>query len=433
MEHGRDGSGGNNGRLLMDALLGEHRRIPSGLEVRSLLRTYGIAVQPAMLAHSAKEAMFIAEQIGMPVELRVDFHDHDLGSTVLTGRSNLGSLESVRLAYQELVEMAGKAVPGLHIDGVAIEPNRSRPNARKLMLGVFRDPVFGPVISFGAGGEQTEVFQDRAVALPPLNRFLAKKLIESTRVSRTLGEYRQLPAVDELALEDALLSFSNMICDLPWIRELSIDPLIVDESGVTVGSARMVIDHTLGTGKARYAHMAIHPYPAHLERSWPMRDGQTVTVRPIRPEDAPLTLDFFNRLSPESRYFRFMENLRELPPSLVIRFTQVDYDREMALIALALEDGVEQQVGSARYTLSADGESVEFALVVDDRWQRSGLGRRLMGALIDCAREKSYRAIVGDVLADNQKMLRLMTSLGFAIMPHPDSQELKRVVRPLQD
>ena len=432
-DQGVDGSGGNNGRLLMDALLGEHRRIPSGLEVRSLLRTYGIAVQPAMLAHSAKEAMFLAEQIGMPVDMRIDFHDHDLGSTVLTGRSNLSSLESVRLAYQELVEMTGKAVPGLHIDGVAIEPNRSRPNARKLMLGVFRDPVFGPVISFGAGGEQTEVFQDRAVALPPLNRFLARKLIESTRVSRTLGEYRQLPGVDEVALEDALLSFSNMICDLPWIRELSIDPLIIDESGVTVGAARMVIDHTLGTGKARYAHMAIHPYPAHLERTWPMRDGQAVTVRPIRPEDAALTLDFFNRLSPESRYFRFMENLRELPPSLVIRFTQVDYDREMALIALAMEDGVEQQVGSARYTLTADGESVEFALVVDDRWQRSGLGRRLMGALIDCAREKSYRAIVGDVLADNQKMLRLMTSLGFAIMPHPDSQELKRVVRPLQD
>ncbi|MCH2218801.1 MAG: GNAT family N-acetyltransferase [Dechloromonas sp.] len=417
----------------MDTLLGEHRRIPSGVEVRSLLRSYGLGVKPAMLAHSAKEAIFLAEQIGLPVDMRIDFHDQDVGSTSLSGRSNVNSLESVRLAYQDILEMAAETLPGLTVDGIAIEASRSRPHARKLTLGIFRDPVFGPVISFGAGGEQMEVFQDRAVALPPLNRFLARKLIESTRVARTLGEFHQLPPVDEAALEDALLGVSNMVCDLPWVRELSIDPLIVDETGVTVGAARMVIDHTLGTGKARYAHVAIHPYPAYLERTWPARDGRAVTVRPIRPEDAVLTLDFFNRLSPESRYFRFMENLRELPPSLVSRFTQVDYDREMALIALVRVDGVEQQVGSARYTLTADGESVEFALVVDDRWQRSGLGRRLMGALIDCAREKSYRAMVGDVLADNPKMLRLMTGLGFSIMPHPDSQELKRVARSLQD
>jgi len=432
-DHDVDGSAGNNGRLLMEALLGEHRRIPSGVEVRALLRTFGLAVNPSVLAHSAKEAMFLAEQVGMPVDMSIDFHDHDIGNQMLTSRANLNSLDSVRLAYQEIVEMAGKALPGVELDGVTIEPNRNRAHARKLTLGFFRDPVFGPVISFGAGGEQMDVFQDRAVALPPLNRFLARKLIESTRVSRTLGQYRQLPPINDAALESAVLSISNMVCELPWIRELSIDSLMVDESGVTVGAARMVIDHTLGTGKARYAHMAIHPYPAHLARAWPMRDGQVVTVRPIRPEDVALTLEFFNRLSPESRYFRFMENLRELTPSLVNRFTQVDYDREMALIALATEEGAEHQVGSARYTLTADGESVEFALVVDDRWQRSGLGRRLMGALIDCAREKSYRAMVGDVLADNQKMLRLMTSLGFSIQPHPDSQELKRVVRPLHD
>lgn len=432
-DQGAGGAAGNNGRLLMDTLLGEHRRIPSGVEVRSLLRSYGLGVKPAMLAHSAKEAMFLAEQVGLPVDMRIDFHDQDVGCASLSGRSNLNSLESVRLAYQDILEMAAETLSGLTVDGIAIEACRSRPHARKLTLGVFRDPVFGPVISFGAGGEQMEVFQDRAVALPPLNRFLARKLIESTRVSRTLGEFRQLPPVDEAALEDALLSLSNTVCDLPWVRELSIDPLIVDENGVTVGAARMVIDHTLGTGKARYAHMAIHPYPAYLERTWPMRDGQAVTVRPIRPEDAALTLDFFKRLSPESRYFRFMENLRELPPSLVNHFTQVDYDREMALIALVAKDGVEQQVGSVRYTLTADGESVEFALVVDDRWQRSGLGRRLMGALIDCAREKSYRTMVGDVLADNQKMLRLMSSLGFAVLPHPDSQEIKRVVRQLSD
>lgn len=427
------GSGGNNGRMLIEALLGEHRRIPSVLETRALLRSFGIAVNPVMIARSAKEAMFLAEQLGMPVDMRLDFHDHQADHDVQTSRSNLNSLDSVRLAYQEIADTAGSAFPGIQINGVGIEPHRHRPNARKLALGFFRDPVFGPVIFFGASGEQMDVFQDRAVSLPPLNRFLAGKLIESTRVVRTLGQYRHRPPIIEQALEDTLLSISNMVCELPWVRELSIDPLLIDENGAVAGSARMLIDHTLDTGKARYAHMAIHPYPSHLVREWPMRDGQLVTVRPIRPEDAALTLDFFNRLSPESRYFRFMENISELPPSLLIRFTQVDYDREMALIALVSEEGVERQVGSARYTLTADGESVEFALIVDDRWQKSGLGRRLLGALIDCAREKSYRAIIGDVLADNPKMLRLMTGLGFAILPHPEEKSLKRVVRQLQD
>lgn len=427
------GGGGNNGRVLMEALLGEHRRIPSSMETRALLRSFGITVNPVTIAGSAKEAMFLAEQVGMPVDMTLDFHDHEADSEALTRRTNLNSLDSVRLAYQEIVDTAAGVFPGIRINGVGIEPNRHRPHARKLRLGVFRDPVFGPVIFFGAGGGQMEIFQDRAVSLPPLNRFLAGNLIESTRVVRTLGQYRHMPPIIEKALEDALLGISNMVCELPWIRALSIDPLIVDENGAMAGGARMVIDHALDTGKTRYAHMAIHPYPSHLIREWPMRDGQGVTVRPIRPEDATLTLDFFNRLSPESRYFRFMENISELPASLVIRFTQIDYDREMALVALVSEEGSERQVGSARYTLAADGESVEFALIVDDRWQKSGLGRRLMGALIDCAREKSYRFIVGDVLSDNQKMLRLMTGLGFSILPHPDGHGLKRVVRPLHE
>lgn len=424
---------GNNGRVLMEALLGEHRRIPSMIETRTMLRTFGITVNPVMIAASAKEAMFLAEQVGMPVDMTLDFHDHEVNSEALPRRVNLSSLDSVRLAYQEIVDTAASMFPGIRINGVGIEPNRHRPHARKLMLGVFRDPVFGPVIFFGAGGGQMEVFEDRAVSLPPLNRFLASNLIESTRVFRTLGQYRQMPPIIEKTLEDTLIAISNMVCELPWIRELSIDPLIVDENGAMVGTSRMVIDHTLDTGKARYAHMAIHPYPSHLIKEWPMGDGQVVTVRPIRPEDMALTLDFFNRLSPQSRYFRFMENISELPTSLLIRFTQIDYDREMALIALVAEEGAERQVGSARYTLSADGKSVEFALIVDDQWQKSGLGRRLMSALIDCAREKSYRAIVGDVLSDNQKMLRLMMGLGFSIMPHPDGQGLKRVARQLHD
>ena len=164
-----------------------------------------------------------------------------------------------------------------------------------------------------------------------------------------------------------------------------------------------------------------------------MRDGTVITVRPVRPEDAALKQEFVNGLSEEARHFRFMDATRELPPSLIVRFTQVDYDREMVLLAIVYKEGKERQIGSARYTQTPDGESVEFALAIDDRWQKCGLGRRLMGAIIDCAREKSYRSMVGDVLSDNQKMLRLMTSLGFSVLPHTEGPSMKRVVKQLQE
>jgi acetyltransferase len=178
--------------------------------------------------------------------------------------------------------------------------------------------------------------------------------------------------------------------------------------------------------------MAIYPYPVHLIQEWPMNDGKIVTIRPIRPEDAEMEQEFVKAMSDESRYYRFMDTLRELTQTMLVRFTQIDYDREMALVATVPdEEGKETQIGVARYVVNPDGESVEFALAVGDNWQKCGVGRKLMTALIDCARQKGYRAVVGDVLSTNSKMFRLMTSLGFSIHPHPDDTAVKRVVKPL--
>jgi acetyltransferase len=194
----------------------------------------------------------------------------------------------------------------------------------------------------------------------------------------------------------------------------------------------VVIDQGLPAGSDRYAHMAIHPYPLHLIQDWKVGDGRPVRTRPVRPEDAKLLLGFFDALSPETRFMRFMEELDELSPAMVARFTQIDYDCEMALIATSIADkDAERMIGIARYALAADGESVEFALVVSDDWQRHGLGRRLMGALIEVARNKGYRNIFGDVLGNNAKMLRLMHSLGFMVQPHPEESSLRRVVKVL--
>lgn len=419
-------------KMLIEAVLSERRKILSEMESKAILRAFRVPVAQTMVARTPTEALLLAEQLGFPVAMKVDSldlaHKSDAGGV----RLNITNAPAVRNAYHDIIETVKKRQPNARINGVSIEPFLARPHGRELMLGVFRDPIFGPVITFGAGGFDVEVFSDRSVAMPPLNRFLAQDLIKSTRASKLLGQFHNMPPVDMEALEEVLLSISEMVCELPWIMEMDINPLIVDEDGAIAVDARIVIDHAPATGD-RYSHMAIYPYPVHLVQEWQMNDGQSVTIRPIRPEDADLEQDFVRSMSDESRYYRFMDTIRELTPAMLVRFTQIDYDREMALIAVIKdeESGKETQIGVARYVVNPDGESVEFALAVGDNWQKCGIGRKLMSCLIECARMKGYRAVVGDVLSTNTKMFRLMTSLGFSIHPHPDDTAVKKVVKPL--
>ncbi|WP_303784116.1 bifunctional acetate--CoA ligase family protein/GNAT family N-acetyltransferase [Azovibrio restrictus] len=419
-------------KMLIEAVLSERRKVLSEMESKAILRAFRVPVAQTMVARTPTEALLLAEQLGFPVAMKVDSPDLVHKSDVGGVRLNITNAPAVRNAYHDIIETVKKRQPNARINGVSIEPFLARPHGRELMLGVFRDPIFGPVITFGAGGFDVEVFSDRAVAMPPMNRFLAQDLIRSTRASKLLGQFHNMPPVDMEALEDVLLSISEMVCELPWIVEMDINPLIVDEDGAIAVDARIVIDHAPTTGD-RYSHMAIYPYPVHLVQEWQMNDGQTVTIRPIRPEDADLEQEFVRSMSDESRYYRFMDTIRELTPAMLVRFTQIDYDREMALIAVIEdeESGKETQIGVARYVVNPDGESVEFALAVGDAWQKCGIGRKLMTSLIECARMKGYRAVVGDVLASNTKMFRLMSSLGFTIHPHPDDTAVKKVVKPL--
>ena len=419
-------------KMLIEALLAERRKVLSEMESKAILRAFKVPVAQTMVARTATEALLLAEQIGFPIAMKVDSPDLTHKSDAGGVRLNITNAPAVRNAYHDIIDTVSKRHPNAKINGVSIEPFLSRPNGRELMIGVFRDPIFGPVITFGAGGFDVEIFSDRSVALPPLNRFLAKDLIDSTRAAKILGQFHNMPPVDREALKEVLLCISEMVCELPWIMELDLNPLIVDEDGAIAADARIVIDHAAGASGDRYAHMAIYPYPVHLIQEWTMNDGKVVTIRPIRPEDADMEQDFVKSMSDESRYYRFMDTLRELTQTMLVRFTQIDYDREMALVAtLPGEEGKDNQIGVARYVLNPDGETVEFALAVGDDWQKCGVGRKLMTALIECARMKGYRAVVGDVLSTNTKMFRLMTSLGFTIHPHPDDTAVKRVVKPL--
>jgi acetyltransferase len=420
-------------KMLIEAVLHERRKLLSEMESKAILRAFRIPVAQTMVAHTPTESLLLAEQIGFPIAMKIDSPDILHKSEVGGVRLNITNAPAARNAYHDIIETVKKRHPTARINGLSIEPYLARPNGRELMIGVSRDPIFGPIITFGAGGTEVEVFSDRAVALPPLNRFLARDLIRSTRASKLLGEFRNMPPVNLEALEDVLLHVSQMICELPWLQELDLNPLIVDENGGIAADARIVIDYAAPSGD-RYAHMAIHPYPVHLIQDWELPDGRTVTIRPIRPEDAEREQQFVISMSDESKYYRFMDTIRELTQTMLVRFTQIDYDREMALVAtLPDAEGKEVQIGVARYVTNPDGESVEFALAVADDWQKHGVGRKLMSALIDCARAKGYRTVVGDVLSMNTKMFNLMTKLGFTIHPHPDDPAVKRVIKPLNN
>jgi acetyltransferase len=316
--------------------------------------------------------------------------------------------------------------PQARIAGVAIQPMVVRRNGRELMVGVIRDPVFGPAIAFGAGGVAVEVHKDRAVALPPLNAYLVGEMIRGTQVSKLLGPFRRMPPVKMEALEEVLLRVSELVCELPWIEELDINPLIVNEEGAIVADARVVVGQHAPV-RGRYGHMAIHPYPARLVSIWQPPEGELVTIRPIRPEDAEMEQDFVRRLSPESRRFRFMDTLRELTPAMLVRFTQIDYDREMAFVATIQRDGREVEVGVCRYITNPDGVTCEYAIVIADDWQRRGLGRRMMGQLIEVARRRGLEAMVGHVMNGNLGMLELCQQLGFVVSDTSDDPSVKRV------
>jgi acetyltransferase len=290
---------------------------------------------------------------------------------------------------------------------------------------VTHDAVFGPIITFGAGGTTVEIVGDRSVALPPLNRFLAKDLINGTHVAKMLGEFRGMPAVNMDALESVLLRVSEMVCELPMLMEMDINPLILDENGVLAADARIMVE--VNTSAERYEHMAIYPYPTHLVSYWQLADGTSVTIRPIRPEDVWLVQDFVQNLSEEARYFRFMKSVEALSDNLLVRFTQIDYSREMALIAVRNEDDKEVELGVTRYAINPDGASCEFALVIADTMRGTGLGHKLMTTLMDIARARWLKRIEGEVLKNNSSMLKLMKRLGFTAKTSLDDSSIKKV------
>ena len=391
----------------------EGRRVLTEVEAKELLALWDIGVPAHGVAATRAEALEHARRIGYPVAVKILSRDITHKSDVDGVRLGLPDEAATGAAFDEVVAMARRARPEARIDGVLVQAMVAPRNAREVLVGVSTDPVFGPVITFGSGGVAVELLRDTAVALPPLNDRLARDLISRTRVAKLLDAYRNVPAANREAIVEVLLRVSDLVCELPWIAEMDVNPLLVDAGGAIVLDARIVIDPARPARDARWSHLAIHPYPAHLEHAEPLGDGATVLVRPIRPEDAALEAAFITGLSGESRYRRFLSASRQTAPETIARFTQVDYDRDLALVAVA-EGSI---VGVARYVREADPRRAEFALVIADRWQDRGLGTLLMNRLEHAAHDAGIERLNGIVLASNPPMLALVHRLGYAISP----------------
>lgn len=416
-------------RMIIECALQDKRKVLNEMESKALLSAFHIPVAKTMVARSPNEALLIAEELGFPIAMKVNSpditHKTDAGGVIL----NLTNAQSVRAAYHQVLENVKQNRPNVRIDGISIEPMIVKPNGRELMIGVTNDPIFGPVIAFGAGGTMVEVMGDRSVTLPPLNAFLVKDLIQGTHIAKVLGPFRHMPAINMNALESVLLRVSEMVCELPLLTEMDINPLVVDEHGALAADARVVVEFRPPSAD-RYEHMAIYPYPTYMVSNWQLADGTNIVIRPIRPEDAELEQAFVRDLSEESRYFRFMNSVQELSQTMLVRFTQIDYSREAALIAVTKTDNIESkevELGVARYATNPDGKSCEFAIVIADSMSGKGLGSRLMTALMDVARERGLKVMKGEVLSNNTHMLHLMKHLDFSIEPSPDDDSIKNV------
>jgi acetyltransferase len=430
-------------RLVIESVLAERRKVLTEMESKTLLSSFHIPVTETILARSPNEAMMIAMQLGFPVALKIDSPDISHKSDVQGVVLNISSGTAARDAYKDMVERVTSLQPDATINGVTVQKMARARRGREIHIGLVTDDPFGPVIVFGAGGTMIELINDRAMELPPLNQFLARRMIERSRVAETLGEWRGLPAANVEVLEQVLLRVSEMVCELPQLREMDINPIIVDEFGAVAVDARIVIDsapQAVSGRAANYSHLSILPYPARYEQRWPMRGGGEYLVRPIHPDDAQMLQELVQGMSPESRYFRFVSHMVELPPSMLARFTLIDYDREMALVAVYKERTVgdegeitetERIIGVSRYITNPDQSSCEFSLVVADDFSGKGLGARLMESIMDVAREKGLAEIEGLVLANNASMLRLMRALGFAVKAFAEDPDFKLVTHTL--
>ena len=380
---------------------------------KELLLSYGMPVIRTEIAKTEAQASRIGREIGYPLVMKIHSpditHKTDAGGVRLDLRCDADVCE----AYGQIISSARGYKPDARIEGVTIQPYFSNPDF-EILMGAKRDPNFGPVILFGMGGIFTEVLKDRALGLPPMNRLLARRLMQETKAYSLLQGYRNRPAADMERLEEMIVRLSQLLIDFPEIAELDMNPVLIKDGDPVAVDARILVSPIEVPSSL---HLVIGPYPEEEESHMVGVDGRRIFIRPVKPEDAPLFTALFKVLSPTTIYHRFFGALKELNPEMLARFTQIDYDREIALVALSEDmdeaSGTDSMLGVARIIGDPDGKTGEFAVLVGDAWQGTGIGSNLLEKCLSIAEKRGFKTVHGIVLEENRNMLALGKKLGF--------------------
>jgi len=416
-------------KAMVQTQLSEGHRVLGPVRTRALMELFGIPVLPSQRATTLKDAINIAQDIGYPIAMKLVSANISYKASVVSTQLNIESDDEVIRAWNLVNERLSMLRPDAEFSGVLVEPMYSPANTRSMALSISRDPVFGPVISLGVGGDLTALMHKRRVQLPPLNRFLIDDLLGNTEFCLYLGAFRHTQAIDSSPLADILRRLSEIACELPEVFSLDINPLLLSEQGAMAMDVQVVLEQSASQGI--YKHLAIHPYPWQWVRDIDLKDGSRIQLRPIRPEDASPLQDMVRQMSAESRFFRFMHAINELSPQMVAQFTKLDYGRQMAFVATQdpidgeREPGQSQAImGSGRYTVSSNRLTGEFAVTVSDQHKGKGLATQLMRMVIEHASAQGLHLLRGDVLRSNKPMQGLMKSMGFTPAASKDDHEV---------
>jgi acetyltransferase len=410
----------------IEKILASGRSVASALETKSILAAYGISVNRAVFARDAADVRTIASNIlssSAACVVKIASPDISHKSDVGGVRLGLESPESAARAADEMINRIKSMRPDARIDGFSVEPMIGRPHAVEIIVGMNVDQTFGPMMLFGAGGVAVEIMRDTALALPPLDTLLARQMIAETRVARLLGGYRDRPAAKLDDLVEVLVRVSDLVIAHPEIRELDINPLLVDEDGVIAIDARMKLASEAASPRMP---LAIRPYPSHLQQIAQIAGGGEMTVRPVRPDDEPKYVRFFAAISPRDIRLRFFAGRCSFPHTFIAHLTQIDYAREMAFVAIDNRTG--ELLGVSRLVLDPDLTHGEFGILVRSDMQGRGIGWQLMEVLLKYAQSEGVEEVKGIVHAENRNMLDMARQLGFASRDVEGDAALREVV-----
>jgi acetyltransferase len=410
-------------RKLVDGILGrvraEGRTILTEFESKQVLAAYGIPVAATYIATDAAAAVKAAEKIGYPVVLKLYSetitHKTDVGGVQL----NLRDAVAVENAFNAIQKSVSEKVGAQHFQGVTVQPMVKLKDAYEIIIGSSLDPQFGPVLLFGTGGQLVEVFKDRALALPPLNSTLARRMMEQTKIYKALQGVRGRRPVDLAALEVLMVRFSALVAEQRWIKEIDINPLLASPDGLIALDARVVV-HGPEVKIEDVPRLAIRAYPTRYVAPWTLKDGTNVTIRPIRPEDEPAMVKFHETLSERSvylRYFHLMNLEQRVQHERLTRICFIDYDREMALVAERRnpETGEVEILGVGRMMKIHGTTEGEVAVLISDKWHRQGLGKELLQRLLIVGANEKLTKLTADILPDNRDVMRICEKLGFSL------------------